>query len=59
MSLLRSSESQLNDIRKEINVDPAPISIDGSSKVSLTLIDNFFGFEVIIKIITKFFFCFD
>jgi hypothetical protein len=50
LPLLRSSVSQLNDIRKEINVDPAPTSAERLSKTSLTLVNTFFGFDVIINI---------
>ncbi|GBB97468.1 hypothetical protein RclHR1_00030025 [Rhizophagus clarus] len=36
---------ELNDIRKQMNVEPDQMAL-GSSKVSLTLVDTFFGFEL-------------
>ena len=40
--------NQLNEIRKQINVEPIFMSAKRLSKTSLFLADTFFGFEVII-----------
>ena len=47
--LKTSMVNQLNDLRKQINVDPSPIIFERLSRTSLVLVDTFFGFEVIIK----------
>lgn len=41
--------SQLNDIRKQINVEPGLIALGNSPKIPFYLVDGFFGFDVIIK----------
>ena len=42
--------NRLNEIRKQINVEPIFMSAKRLSKTSLFLADTFFGFEVIIMI---------
>ena len=38
--------NRLNDIRKQINVEPSDISMVKAPKFSLALVDTFFGLEV-------------
>jgi hypothetical protein len=45
--------SQLNNIRKNVNVEPGHIAIGNSPRIPFYLVDGFFGFDVIIK--TKFY----
>jgi hypothetical protein len=40
--------SQINDIRKQMNIEPGNIVFGGKIKASVVFIDTFFGFEVII-----------
>src|ERR1051325_10684516 len=48
--------NQLNDLRKQINVDSNPVIFERLSRTSLV---SFFGFEVIIKPTKKIFFYFE
>lgn len=41
--------NQMNDVRKQMNVEPGNISFGRGAKSSLILVDTFFGFEVIIN----------
>jgi hypothetical protein len=48
-----SYENQLNELRKQINIEPVFMSMRRLTKASLVLVDTFFGFEVIIMIKLK------
>jgi hypothetical protein len=41
--------NQINDVRKQLNIEPGNIALGRGVKSSLVLIDTFFGFEVIIN----------
>ncbi|CAB5393089.1 unnamed protein product [Rhizophagus irregularis] len=37
--------NQINDVRKQLNIEPGNIALGRGVKSSLVLIDTFFGFE--------------